>query len=55
MEIITELEKGEIELDLITDDDLEETKKIDVNKINEQLEKTQNLLVGEENEQEQTN
>ena len=55
MEIITELEKGEIELDLITDDDLEETKKIDVNRINEQLEKTQNLLVGEENEQGQTN
>ena len=51
MEIITELEKGEIELDLITDEDLEVTKKIDVEKINDELEKTQELFLGEEDEQ----
>ncbi len=51
MEIITELEKGEIELDLITKDDLEDTKEIDVEKINEELEKTQNIFIGVENEQ----
>lgn len=51
MEIITELEKGERELDLITDEDLEDTKKIDVQKINEELEKTKDLFVGVEDEQ----
>ncbi len=54
MEIITELEKGERELDLITDEDLEDTKKIDVQKINEELEKTKDLFVGVEDEQRQT-
>ena len=51
MEIITELEPGEEELDLWTPEDLEKTQKVDVKKINEELEKTQNIFAGEENEQ----
>lgn len=53
MEIITELEKGEIELDLLSGNDIEEledTKEIDVDMINDELEKTQNIFIGEENE-----
>lgn len=41
MEIVKELEKGERELDLLTTEDLEITKEINVKKINEELEKTQ--------------
>ena len=51
MEIITELEKGEIELDLFTSSDLENTKEIDVEKIKEELEITQTIPIGDENEQ----
>ena len=49
MEIITELEKGEKELDLMIPEDLEATKEIDIDKINEELEKTQIIELGEDN------
>ena len=51
MEIITELEKGELELDLLTEEDLKDMKKRDVEKTKEDLEKTQSLIIGDENEQ----
>lgn len=56
MEIVTELEKGEIELDLFNPKDLEivenleDTMEIDIDQINEDLEKTQSINIGEENE-----
>ena len=50
MKIVTELEKGEIELDLLTEEDLENTKEIDVKKISEELEKTQLDLDVDKNE-----
>ena len=57
MEIVTELEKGEIELDLFNPkelevvENLEDTMEIDIDQINENLEKTQSIDIGEENEQ----
>jgi len=51
MEIITKLEEGEEEFDLLTLDELEKTQEIDVKKINDELEKTQILFGGEEDEQ----
>ena len=50
MKEIIELEEGEFDFDRITREDLEVTQKIDVEKINEELEKTQPLIIGEEHE-----
>ena len=51
MEEFIELEEGEFDFDRITPEELEVTQKIDVEKINEELEKTQPLIIGEEHEQ----
>ena len=51
MKEIIELEEGEFDFDRITREDLEVTQKIDVEKINEELEKTQPLIIGENHEQ----
>ena len=50
MEEFIELEEGEFDFDRIIPEELEVTQKIDVEKINEELEKTQPLIVGEEHE-----
>ena len=50
MEEFIELEEGEFDFDRITPEELEVTQKIDVEKINEELEKTQPLIIGEEHE-----
>ena len=56
MEIVTELEKGEIELDLFNPKDLEivenleDTMEIDINQINEDLEDTMEIDINQINE-----
>jgi len=50
MDEFIELEEGEFDFDRITPEELEITQKIDVEKINEELEKTQPLIIGEEHE-----
>ena len=50
MEEFIELEEGEFDFDRITPEELEVTQKIDVEKNNEELEKTQPLIIGEEHE-----
>jgi len=42
--------EADLDFDIITRDDLEKTKEIDVSAINEELEKTMSIIIGDENE-----